>query len=300
MWLRLHLLSHRLVRAARRSASTASSGCSTNVVWTSAGPCAVEGFEQTRLRLRAAGQHVTVLGVDKFPRMVDYVRARRRPHRRRRPGPPRRPPGRGHDGHARGLRQLQRRHPRRLDGRGPDLRRASSSATAPTSAAAPRSWAPSPAAASEVDLDRRALPDRRQRRHRHLARRRLRRRGRLLRHGRHQGHRDGHRRKPQVVKAVDALGQPTTCCSAATPCRGAVEAVPWKGERHRAQRGPARELSDCRRVASSCVVLGAWSAAPASAMLARRRAAPRPARAARPRSRAHRRPRPGAGARTPP
>jgi 2,3,4,5-tetrahydropyridine-2-carboxylate N-succinyltransferase len=39
----------------------------------SVGPCAVEGFEQTRMRLRAAGHQVTVLGVDKFPRMVDYV-----------------------------------------------------------------------------------------------------------------------------------------------------------------------------------------------------------------------------------
>src|SRR5690606_10423928 len=45
-----------------------------NVVWTDAGPCAVEGFEETRMRLRAAlGRPVTVLGVDKFPRMVDYV-----------------------------------------------------------------------------------------------------------------------------------------------------------------------------------------------------------------------------------
>ena len=45
----------------------------TNVVWTSVGPCPVDGFEQTRMRLRAAGHQVTVLGVDKFPRMVDYV-----------------------------------------------------------------------------------------------------------------------------------------------------------------------------------------------------------------------------------
>ncbi len=45
----------------------------TNVVWTSAGPCAVAGFEQTRARLMATGQRVTVFGVDKFPRMVDYV-----------------------------------------------------------------------------------------------------------------------------------------------------------------------------------------------------------------------------------
>jgi 2,3,4,5-tetrahydropyridine-2-carboxylate N-succinyltransferase len=33
----------------------------------------VEGFELTRARLRANGRHLTVLGVDKFPRMVDYV-----------------------------------------------------------------------------------------------------------------------------------------------------------------------------------------------------------------------------------
>ena len=31
------------------------------------------GFEQTRARLMATGQRVTVFGVDKFPRMVDYV-----------------------------------------------------------------------------------------------------------------------------------------------------------------------------------------------------------------------------------
>ena len=43
------------------------------MVWTSAGPCAIEGFEATRGRFRAFGQHLTVYGVDKFPRMVDYV-----------------------------------------------------------------------------------------------------------------------------------------------------------------------------------------------------------------------------------
>ncbi len=36
--------------------------------------------------------------------------------------------------------------------------------------------------------------------------------------------------KPKVVKAGHALRAPTTCCSAATPSTGAVEAVPWKGE----------------------------------------------------------------------
>jgi 2,3,4,5-tetrahydropyridine-2-carboxylate N-succinyltransferase len=44
----------------------------TNVVWTTQGPCAVEGFELTRAALRSRGP-VQVLSVDKFPRMVDYV-----------------------------------------------------------------------------------------------------------------------------------------------------------------------------------------------------------------------------------
>ena len=72
VWLRLHLLSHRLVRPNTINLDGVF-GLLTNVVWTSAGPCAVDGFELTRVRLRAAGQHVTVFSVDKFPRMVDYV-----------------------------------------------------------------------------------------------------------------------------------------------------------------------------------------------------------------------------------
>jgi len=72
VWLRLHLLSHRLV-APRTIAMDGIFGLLTNVVWTDAGPCAVEGFESTRARLQASGRHVTVYGVDKFPRMVDYV-----------------------------------------------------------------------------------------------------------------------------------------------------------------------------------------------------------------------------------
>jgi len=72
VWLRLHLLSSRL--AVPHSISMEGVfGLLANVVWTSAGPCAVEGFESTRARLRAGGQHVAVYGVDKFPRMVDYV-----------------------------------------------------------------------------------------------------------------------------------------------------------------------------------------------------------------------------------
>ncbi|MEU0568084.1 2,3,4,5-tetrahydropyridine-2,6-dicarboxylate N-succinyltransferase [Nonomuraea sp. NPDC005983] len=71
VYLRLHLLSSRLVRPHGLSLDGLF-GLLANVVWTNFGPCPVEGFEQTRLRLRARGA-VTVYGVDKFPRMVDYV-----------------------------------------------------------------------------------------------------------------------------------------------------------------------------------------------------------------------------------
>ena len=72
VYFRLHLLSHRHVRPNGIDLEGLF-GLLNNVVWTSAGPCAVDGFEQTRARFRAAGRHVTVFGVDKFPRMVDYV-----------------------------------------------------------------------------------------------------------------------------------------------------------------------------------------------------------------------------------
>jgi 2,3,4,5-tetrahydropyridine-2-carboxylate N-succinyltransferase len=71
-YLRLHLLSHRLVKPHGVSLEGVF-GLLNNVVWTNFGPCAVEGFESTRARLKAAYGHVTVLSVDKFPRMVDYV-----------------------------------------------------------------------------------------------------------------------------------------------------------------------------------------------------------------------------------
>jgi 2,3,4,5-tetrahydropyridine-2-carboxylate N-succinyltransferase len=72
VWLRLHLLSHRLV-APHGMNLDGIFGLLVNVVWTSAGPCAVDGFELTRARLRGAGQAVAVYGIDKFPRMTDYV-----------------------------------------------------------------------------------------------------------------------------------------------------------------------------------------------------------------------------------
>ena len=71
-YLRLHLLSHRLVRPHDVSVDGIF-GVLPIVVWTASGPCATEGFEAARVRLLAAGRPATVLGVDRFPRMVDYV-----------------------------------------------------------------------------------------------------------------------------------------------------------------------------------------------------------------------------------
>lgn len=72
-YLRLHLLSHRLV-APRGLNLDGVFGVLPVVVWTDAGPCPVAGFETVRARLRAAtGRPVTVHGVDRLPRMTDYV-----------------------------------------------------------------------------------------------------------------------------------------------------------------------------------------------------------------------------------
>lgn len=71
VYLRLHLLSHRLVKPHGQSLEGIF-GLLPNVVWTSMGPCLNENFEKTRAALLARG-HVTIFGVDKFPRMVDYV-----------------------------------------------------------------------------------------------------------------------------------------------------------------------------------------------------------------------------------
>ena len=70
-YLRLHLLSHRLVQPNTISLDGIF-GLLATVVWTNHGPVPVDGFETVRAALRARGQ-VSVHGVDKFPRMVDYV-----------------------------------------------------------------------------------------------------------------------------------------------------------------------------------------------------------------------------------
>ncbi len=70
-YLRLHVLSHRLC-APNTVNLDGLFGVLPNVVWTSAGPCSPDDFETVRGRLRADGP-VAIYGVDKFPRMVDYV-----------------------------------------------------------------------------------------------------------------------------------------------------------------------------------------------------------------------------------
>lgn len=70
-YLRLHLLSHRLV-VPNSINLDGLFGVLNNVVWTNYGPCAVGDFERVRVRLRLDGP-VQVYSVDKFPRMTDYV-----------------------------------------------------------------------------------------------------------------------------------------------------------------------------------------------------------------------------------
>ncbi|MDX6351142.1 MAG: 2,3,4,5-tetrahydropyridine-2,6-dicarboxylate N-succinyltransferase, partial [Streptomyces sp.] len=72
VYLRLHLLSHRLVKPHGQSLDGIF-GLLANVAWTSLGPVAVDQLEAVRLSARAEGLHLQVTSVDKFPRMTDYV-----------------------------------------------------------------------------------------------------------------------------------------------------------------------------------------------------------------------------------
>ena len=72
VYLRLHLLSHRLMQP-RTMNLTGIFGLLANVAWTSIGPVAIDALEAVRVRARGRGLEFHVLGVDKFPRMVDYV-----------------------------------------------------------------------------------------------------------------------------------------------------------------------------------------------------------------------------------
>ena len=71
-YLRLHLLSHRLVKPHDVNVDGIF-GVLPNVAWTNLGPVDVEQVVMVRLRCRGAGRPFQVFGVDKFPRMTDYV-----------------------------------------------------------------------------------------------------------------------------------------------------------------------------------------------------------------------------------
>jgi len=72
VYLRLHLLSHRLATPRTLNLDGAF-GLLANVAWTSIGPVALDVLDEVRDALRRKGEHLTVNGVDKFPRMTDYV-----------------------------------------------------------------------------------------------------------------------------------------------------------------------------------------------------------------------------------
>jgi 2,3,4,5-tetrahydropyridine-2-carboxylate N-succinyltransferase len=71
-YLRLHLLSHRLVKPHGQNLDGLF-GLLANVAWTSIGPVPVDGVEAARLAVRAEGGQLAVYGLDKLPRMTDYV-----------------------------------------------------------------------------------------------------------------------------------------------------------------------------------------------------------------------------------
>jgi 2,3,4,5-tetrahydropyridine-2-carboxylate N-succinyltransferase len=71
-YLRLHLLSHRLVQPHGLNLSGIFAVLP-NVAWTNLGPVPAAEADDLRLRLRAGGERLDITGVDKFPRMTDYV-----------------------------------------------------------------------------------------------------------------------------------------------------------------------------------------------------------------------------------
>jgi 2,3,4,5-tetrahydropyridine-2-carboxylate N-succinyltransferase len=71
-YLRLHLLSHRLIRP-HEANMDGIFGVLANVAWTSVGPCPPGRVDELRWAMRLRGERLTVWGLDKFPRMIDYV-----------------------------------------------------------------------------------------------------------------------------------------------------------------------------------------------------------------------------------
>jgi len=72
VYLRLQLLSHRIVKPHGLNLDGIF-GILPNLVWSSVGPCEVSTFNEVGPLLRAKYGNLVVYGVDKFPRMIDYV-----------------------------------------------------------------------------------------------------------------------------------------------------------------------------------------------------------------------------------
>ena len=71
-YLKLHLLSHRLTKPNTLDLGDIFAHLP-NLVWTNNGPVDPAEYEQVMLRARLAGQPIEVTGVDKFPKMLNYV-----------------------------------------------------------------------------------------------------------------------------------------------------------------------------------------------------------------------------------
>lgn len=72
VYLRLHLLSHRLAQPRTLNLDGAF-GLLSNVAWTSRGPVAIDQLDSISWNFAQRGEYLVVNGVDKFPRMTDYV-----------------------------------------------------------------------------------------------------------------------------------------------------------------------------------------------------------------------------------
>ena len=71
-YLRLHMLSHRLALPNSMNLDSIFA-LLTNTVWTSLGPVSIDVIDEVAFNARRRGEHLTIHGVDKFPRMTDYV-----------------------------------------------------------------------------------------------------------------------------------------------------------------------------------------------------------------------------------
>jgi 2,3,4,5-tetrahydropyridine-2-carboxylate N-succinyltransferase len=72
LYLRLHLLSNRLCQPRTINLDDLF-GLLANVAWSNLGPVAVDQVDEVRWKVRSAGAILTVHGLDKLPRMTDYV-----------------------------------------------------------------------------------------------------------------------------------------------------------------------------------------------------------------------------------